>query len=386
VDTTLTSIGRSASRRPDGRFLMSAASSPPARRGSGVVLVSDNADGRSRSAVAAVRALAAGGYRPVVAVSGGRSAAGASRSSAGRAHLPALGSPDYRDAVQQYLDAHPGAHHLAASDAVLVALGHSGADLVDKTVLPSRAAAAGLQVPLTRAFGGVAELRESADTLTYPVVIKAAVKTGSTEVTRKIDSAEELAAELGGLAGSVVVQPFALGAMRAVAGVVHDGRLVAAVHQRYVRIWPPDCGTATAAVTTAPDLDLERRISQLIAGHEGVFQVQLVADQVIDVNPRVYGSLPLAVAAGANLPVIACDAAEGRPPSGVVRARPGVRYRWLEGDIRRVLHDVRAGTLTAGGAVSALRPHRGTAHSIESLRDPGPALVRLIDVAGRRLS
>jgi hypothetical protein len=359
---------------------------PPVRRGSGVVLVSDNADGRSRSAVATVRALAAGGYRPVVAVSGGRSAAAASRSSAGRAHLPPLTSPGYREAVREYLGAHPGAHHLAASDAVLVALGSPGAELVDKSVLPARAAAAGLQVPETREFAGVDELREASGTVAYPVVLKAAVKSGATETTRKIDSAADLAAAVDGLTGSVVVQPFALGEMRAVAGVIQQGQLLAAVHQRYVRIWPPDCGTATAAVTTAPDLDLEARIARLLAGHDGVFQVQLVGDQVIDVNPRVYGSLPLAVAAGANLPVIACEAAEGRLPDGLVRARPGVRYRWLEGDIRRVLHDVRAGRLTSAGAVSALRPRRGTAHSVESLVDPGPVLVRLLDVAGRRLS
>ena len=42
---------------------------------SSLVLVSDHVDGRSRSAVATVRALAAAGYRPVVTVSGGRSAA-----------------------------------------------------------------------------------------------------------------------------------------------------------------------------------------------------------------------------------------------------------------------------------------------------------------------
>jgi hypothetical protein len=179
----------------------------------------------------------------------------------------------------------------------------------------------------------------------------------------------------------VVVQPFAVGTMRAVCGVLADGRLLAAVHQTYVRIWPPDCGTASAAITTEPDHDLEERLPHLLAGHVGVFQVQLIGDQVIDVNPRVYGSLPLAVAAGANLPAIACQAITGRHPSGLVRGRPGVRYRWLEGDVRRVLHDARTGALTLGAAGRALAPRRGTAHSVESLRDPGPALVRLAAVA-----
>ena len=352
----------------------------------GSVLVLDNADGRSRSAVAAVRALAAAGYRPLVAVSGGRSAAGASRSAAGVVRLPPADDASFRAAVEKYVGMHPGCHLVPASDAVLVALAAPGADLVDKAALPGRAAAAGLEVPATREFGGAAQLRAAAHTLAYPVVVKAAVKNGATETTRKIASAAALPAALDGLSGPVVVQPFATGTMRAVAGVVSGGRLLAVVHQRYVRIWPPECGTASAAVTTAPDLDLEARLPRLLAGHEGVFQVQLVGDQVIDVNPRVYGSLPLAVAAGANLPAIACRAAEGTVPADVVRGRAGVPYRWLEGDLRRVLHDVRTGGLEAGAAARALAPKRGTAHSVESLRDPGPLVMRLVDVAARRLS
>src|SRR3954451_6385441 len=337
--------------------MRSARFAPPARRAKGVVLVSDNAGGRSRSAVAAVRALADGGYQPVVAVSGGLSSAGASRSTRGRVFLPAADSPGYRDAVNEYLTEHPGTHHMAASDAVLAALAQPGADLLDKAALPERAAAAGLRTPATRVFDDVAHLLVAADTLTYPVVVKAAVKARSTEITHKISSASELADAAADLSGPVVVQPFALGDMRAVCGVVHDGRLLAVVHQHYVRTWPADCGTASAAITTREDPELEAGLPELLAGHDGVFQVQLVGNQVIDVNPRVYGSLPLAVAAGANLPLIACRAAEGKTPEDVVRGTPGVRYRWLEGDVRSVAHQVRAGSLRPAAALRALLPH-----------------------------
>ncbi len=349
------------------------------------VLVTDHIDGRSRSAVAAVRALAQAGYRPLVTVSGGRSAAAASRSSAGVVPVPPAGTPEHRDAVEQYLARHGGTAVIAASDAVLVALGLPGADLVDKAVLPKRAAAAGLQVPHTREFGSSAELLQAAGDLDYPIVVKAAVKSGGGENTGRADSARDLPALVATLPGPVVVQPFAVGAMRAVCGVIDEGRLLAAAHQRYVRIWPPGCGTASAAITTEPDHDLEERLPHLLDGHRGVFQVQLIGDQVIDVNPRVYGSLPLAVAAGANLPAIACAAAAGDRAAGIVRARTGVRYRWLDGDVRRLVHDVRSGDLTVGGAAREIRPRRGTAHSIESLRDPGPVLTRLLDAAQARL-
>lgn len=350
-----------------------------------LVLVSDHVDGRSRSAVAAVRALGAAGYRVVVTVSGGRSAAASSRSCSGVLRVPGVDSPDFAAVVRQHLEEHPGAAVVPASDAVLVALGMPGAGLVDKAQLEERAGVAGLPVPPTRTFDSPGDLLAD-DDLQFPLVVKAAVKTRPTEVARRVDSRPDLQAVADALRGPLVVQPFATGTMRAVCGVVADGRLLAAVHQSYVRIWPPGCGTASAAVTTDPDLDLEDRLPRLLEGHEGVFQVQLIGDQVIDVNPRVYGSLPLAVAAGANLPAIACAAASRRPGSGIVRGRPGVRYRWLEGDVRRIAHDRRAGTTSWAEAARALAPRRGTAHSVESLRDPGPVVARIADVVRRRLS
>jgi hypothetical protein len=354
------------------------------RRHGPLVLVVDHSDGRSRSAVAAVRALDQAGYRAVVAVAAGRSAAAASRSCAGVLRLPTASSLDLLETTEKYLANNPGSAVLAASDAALVALDLPGAHLVDKAALPLRAASAGLPVPRTLEFAGGTELLAAADGLEFPLVVKAVVKSGGENAIR-VDSRRELPTLAATMPGPVVVQPFATGDMRAVCGVIDHGHLLAAVHQRYVRIWPPECGTASAAFTTSADHELEERLPQLLEGHRGVFQVQLIGDQVIDVNPRVYGSLPLAVAAGANLPAIACRAAAGEPPTELVRARPGVRYRWLDADLRRLLHDVHHGDLTLGAAARAALPRRGTAHSIESLRDPGPVLTRLLDAVSARL-
>lgn len=349
------------------------------------VLVTDHVNGRSRSAVAAVRAAGAGGYRPVVTVSVGRSAAAASRACADVVVVPRPGTTAYPTAIRQELAARRYSTVLAASDAALLALDRPGAELVDKSVLPARAAAAGLGVPDTIMFGAPAALAAAAPSLSYPLVVKPTVKTSAAAMAMRVESPAALATLAPGLDGPAVVQPFHPGRMRAVCGVLHGAELIAVVHQDYVRIWPPECGVACAAVTTAPDTALEARLPRLLNGHEGVFQVQLVDDLVIDVNPRVYGSLPLAVAAGANLPAIACAAAEGEVAE-LVRGRPGVRYRWLEGDLRRLLHGVRHGELSARAALCALRPRAGTAHSVESLRDPGPALSRLVDIASRRLA
>jgi hypothetical protein len=139
-------------------------------------------------------------------------------------------------------------------------------------------------------------------------------------------------------------------------------------------------------VTTAPDEDLEQRLPVLLDGYNGIFQVQLLGPHVIDINPRVYGSMALATQAGANLPDILCRLlrreAFGEPRP--VRAAPGVLYRWLEGELKHAGDGMRAGDLTWHDAMSILRPERGVAYGDVAVTDPVPSAGRLLHVAGSR--
>src|SRR5436190_6084019 len=336
------------------------------------VLVSDGGNGQARSTLAAVRSLARAGYRPAVTVSASLSIAAASRHCGRAVHVPPVTDTDYEAAVKAELAAHTYLTVLAASDAALLALGAPVEHLVDKGVVAERAAGAGLLVPPTRRFASREELFDSERSLDYPVVVK---PTLSFSPVVRVASAAELHARVAAN-GPVLVQPFLGDRLRAVAGVAWRGRLAAAAHQRYLRTWPPDCGTASAAETVEPDLELEAAVLRLLDGFEGVFQAQLAGPYLLDLNPRVYGSLPLAVAAGANLLAVYCDLLRGVEREAV-RARPGVFYRWVEGDLRHLFAGVRDGSVGLGAALRALRPRRGAAHSTESLSDPLPALSRL---------
>jgi ATP-grasp in the biosynthetic pathway with Ter operon len=352
------------------------------------VLVTDDVSGQNRAAVAAVRALAEGGFRPAVTTCGGRSVAAASRYCRRRIEVPRAGTPGYADALRREVYGGGYLTALLGSDAALVALDAPGAPLVDKEVLAERAAAAGLRAVPGQVFESLDALRAcsaaGSETPPYPWVVKASLKAGGGVLqARRIASPEELPT-LGETAGPIIVQPFVEGDLRAVTGVVWDGRLLAVSHQRYDRLWPRGVGVGCAASTVEPDLVLEESLVSLLQGHCGVFQVQLIGPYVLDVNPRVFGSMPLTVAAGANLPVIAADAARGLF-GPMVRTRAGVRYRWVEGDLRSLAQGYREGELGIREVARQLRPHRGTAHSIESLRDPGPALVRLATI-GRRVA
>jgi hypothetical protein len=97
----------------------------------------------------------------------------------------------------------------------------------------------------------------------------------------------------------------------------------------------------------------------------------------IDFNPRPYGSLSLAVAAGAPLPALWCTWCAGERRAQVA-ARPGVRYRWEDADLRHALWQMRKGNWPAG--IAAVRPHRATVHAYFRLGDPGPIAARALQL------
>lgn len=349
------------------------------------VLVIEGAVGQGRSAVATVRALAASGYEPVVTTTGdGRGPAAASRSCAATVELPPASSPAFADAVYRELRTGRYLGALPVSDAAIAGLGLDAAALLDKATLEHRASSAGIRGMPGRVFESPAAVLTAAEEFQYPIVVKAATvsaRGGRLPATR-IDTP----LDLGGLppsTGEVLVQPYITEQMSAIAGVMWEGRLVAAVHQRYVRTWPIGCGTASYAVSVEPNRILEGRLVRLLEGFNGIFQAQFLGPYLIDLNPRVYGSLPLAVAAHVNLPAILCSIVRGGAV-GMQRGRVGVRYRWVEGDLRHVVRSARQGQMSWREAAVALRPQRGTAHSMVCLTDPGPMANGLLRAARRR--
>ena len=177
-----------------------------------------------------------------------------------------------------------------------------------------------------------------------------------------------------------MVQPYITG-LNAISGVVWEGRLVAAVHERWFRIWKYRCGVSSAAETVPVDPVREEQMLALLQGYQGYFHAQFAGPYLIDLNLRVHTSHPMAMAAGVNLVGAYCDLLRGEDVP-TMRARPGVRYRWLEGDLRHLAKAVRLREMSLGSALSALRPRRGTAHSTESLTDPLPMMSRMWYVAG----
>jgi predicted ATP-grasp superfamily ATP-dependent carboligase len=365
--------------------------------------------------LAAVRALRVAGYEPWVALTRPRPLMTASRAPAGivPAPDPALEVDGFARALaaaahelrvvavlpgsEEALLALAGRTHLFPAG---VAVGIPEPEVVeralDKAVVADLATASGLETPPTTTLRA-AELRSRAAELAYPVVLKPDRTKVHTEggslqrvATRRVESAQQLEDVVASArVDRWLVQAFLDGALAAVCGVVWDGRIVCASHQRADRIWPPRCGISAHAVTVARDEELERALERLLAriGWNGIFQAQFLrlGDRAlfIDLNPRIYGSLALAVAAGLNLPAVWVDLLRGRTPS-VAPYRVGTRFRAEGNDARALMSELKHGRWRAA-SLGAL-PRRGTAHAVFSLRDPLPALsrVRALVLAGRR--
>jgi predicted ATP-grasp superfamily ATP-dependent carboligase len=174
-----------------------------------------------------------------------------------------------------------------------------------------------------------------------------------------------------------LVQPRVDGMLAAIGGVSWRGDVVSAAHQVSPRIWPVDSGITAYGITVPPHREREAGVARLLGliGWSGIFGVQFLVSRdhayAIDLNPRIYGSIALAIAAGHNLPAIWADLLLGRRPA-VGDYRCGVRYRVEEDDVRALAAAFWRGRRRE--ALAGLLPRPNTVHAVFSARDPAPTM------------
>jgi predicted ATP-grasp superfamily ATP-dependent carboligase len=354
--------------------------------------------------LAAVRALHVADYEPWVAASKPKAYAARSRAAAGVIRLPDSGA-DPEAFIESLITAARefkfrvvlgGIERdllvIASARERLGALAAATAELkivrriTSKKTVYELAADAGLKIPTTIEIDR-SDLHAGSP-LPMPVILKPQRSEQDMSAggfvhsdVQRVNTAEELRRLASALPGDRwLVQSVVEGSLGAICGVAWNGEIVCAVHQRAQRIWPADRGMSAYAQTVAPDLELEARVARLIGllDWSGIFQVQFIhADgeaYLIDLNPRVYGSLALATAAGVNLPAIWVALVTGSAVE-VPGYQIGIRYRAEELDAQALLHLLCTGNTTT--ASRGLIPRRHTVHAVASLADPLPVLTSI---------
>jgi predicted ATP-grasp superfamily ATP-dependent carboligase len=314
-------------------------------------------EGENVGVLGAVRALRLANYEPWVAVTSRSAPAARSRAASGVVVVPdpAVSASAFRGAIAGLAAALQPAAILPGGEKGMLALSGLERELppgsklaicdravalraTDKSALAELAAAAGLKTPET--FLITAEdAAHRALPLPLPLIVKPlrseiVVGEGFQRMSvRRATTQAQAVAALAMLPDHCgLVQRYQVGALSAVAGVFWDGKLVSAVNQRALRLWPVGCGEMSYAVALPRDPELERGICRLLTGlgWSGLFQMQFLETQrerlLIDLNPRIYGSLALALAAGQNLAATWVDVLLGGCPAET-RYEPGVRFR-----------------------------------------------------------
>lgn len=372
-------------------------------------------DGCERSVVAAIRALDAAGYRVTTASDTLLSPGGRSRSCS-KHHRISSPNDDIEAFVgqlEEIVRSGDYAMMVIGSDASLLAISEHRERLephielglptrevvrsvLSKTELAHAAEAVGFLTPRATLCETDEQAHAAAREHEFPLLAKSAsavLVTGNKTVrldSRLIGDEASLRAWLRQQRpGPWLIQSRENGPVYSCAGVMTADGLVGLALARYIRTWPPEAGNASFAETISPPGNLRESVASLLdqMAWRGIFELEMIGREdggfvAIDLNPRIYGSLALSVRAGASLPALWCEALLGRSVTPKV-ARPGVCYRWEEGEARNLARFARRGSRRA--AVEVLRPHRDCAHADFSPRDPGPLVARAVLVTRRAI-
>lgn len=204
-----------------------------------------------------------------------------------------------------------------------------------------------------------------------PLALKPATHFCGARLFDDAAAAVEAAAAIAAAGATPLAQERIDGKLLAFATVAdRDGRLVSVSQQIAQRVWPAGVGVTARGVTVAIDPQLRDAVGAMLGelGWFGLVQLQFLlagdTPKMIDFNGRWYGSLALAIRAGADHPDTWGRLALNLPamPS---QARAGLRYQWLTRDLRASFALGGVGALVQAAAITPR-----AAHSLWSPREP----------------
>jgi predicted ATP-grasp superfamily ATP-dependent carboligase len=331
-------------------------------------------DAQYRQAVACLRAYRRAGLRVgTVACESEASWAPATRSRwcAARASVPDFSDDEdaYVDAVlalvkewepRLVLPAHDGSIEVLRNRRheveCLTALGLADEAALDVAVSKERtlalASQLGLVVPRSLSVGPDDDVHAAVREVGLPAILKPAeswvVRNGtgtrlSTQAVNSVDEARRALDLVFAAGGQALIQEWLPGRREAVTLFYANGRFWARMAQASHRDWPVLGGVSVLCETIPLEPDITKSAERLVEAIdlEGCSMVEFRRDRqgrpgLMEINPRMGGSVALAVSAGVDFPMLLLKWKLGQPLQAVTSYRLGQRLRWLPGDIRHL--------------------------------------------------
>ena len=249
----------------------------------------------------------------------------------------------------------------------------------------------GIPIPKTWFIEDITQLNELKDTLPYPLVIKPRMSSGAVGIAYPKNPGELMSQYMS------VHRRFPYPMIQEL--IPHEGPGYGAsflfdergnvkasfVHKR-LREYPVTGGASTLRESARYD-DIRDMALTLLKKLDwfGVAMVEFKLDsrdgipKLMEINPRFWGSLHLAVEAGVNFPYLLYRMSRGEKFKPVEHYETGKQCRWmLPGDILHFIKNPRR---------ASLMPeyfhfwNKNTAYDILSLKDPMPVLGRVLTLA-----
>ncbi len=310
------------------------------------------------SAVAVIRSLGRAGWNVIAADSRRRSLGFRSRYASERVVYPdpETASGSFVDAIERLVDGGRVDLVIPTTDEVIQPLVHArerlerhcrlavaDSDALERVTDKSRTLALaqelGVPVPPTRVVNSTAEAEEASRSMRWPLVVKPAVsrfyrpgrgvvESFSVTYARDLESLRDRMAPLSGRC-AVLLQEYCPGVGEGVELLASEGRVLAAFQHRRLAEVPLTGGRSAWRESVALDAELYAHASRLVEAlcWSGLMMVEFRVGEearLMEINGRIWGSLPLAVRSGIDFPARLAELATcGPPPSDVA---PEVDY------------------------------------------------------------
>lgn len=225
--------------------------------------------------------------------------------------------------------------------------------LSDKSSLVKLCERLNVSVPKSEHYDRGAELIQDIKPYHYPVVLKPSlsrIKSDEGWITTSVTYAHSESQMKEIVSNQTAFRDFPFMLQEYIDGhgsgifLLYDkGKCIAHFAHKRLREKPPTGGVSVLSESIEANpvqLEAAKKLLDEVAWH-GVAMVEFKVDKtgkpfVIEVNPRFWGSLQLAIDSGVDFPLLLHKATLGEPYKPVSEYRVGQKLRWLLGDVDRL--------------------------------------------------